>query len=241
MSFADSDYTIIDSAVTKIYEKQGTLQHIGNFFNWYLVETDGKWNLAEEYFKIWQGTGETGFREYYLTNSGEEIEQNVIYVESPNDAEFSAYRKQLDKAIENSYRIFYCFSESSATPKQIESDPKVIFNILSEETSKTETSTFSSTTAVQTTTTITESPQTTTVTTTTQPPPSETSIGASITILSNSKVEINDIVYNYAPKDAKLRVISDYSIMNLPSETADILGYTSDTSGFMSDMLIEHE
>ena len=229
-------YTIIDSSVTKIYEKQGTLQHIGNFFNWYLVENNGIWNLAEEYFKMWQGTGETGFREYYLTNSGDEIEQNLIYVESPDDDEFSGYIKQLDKAIENSYRIFYCYSESSATPKQIETNPKIVFDLsdnVNTEPDKTET-TVQTTTKIPETTT--EPPKTSPIETTTtfpittRPPETTTTIIVE-TEPSHTVVEI----------DAPGRTIQGCNVRSTPSKDSDdnIIDFLPEGAGFTVDSFVD--
>lgn len=132
-------YTATDSSVKQIYEKSGTTSHIGGFFNWYLVEDSESWNLAEEYFEMWQGRGETGFRQYYLSNSGEETEVSRIYVPASDDEVYpeggvteeamSSYSNRLGKVIENTYRMFYSYSESSAKPKEIETDPAVIFGI----------------------------------------------------------------------------------------------------------------
>lgn len=133
-------FSIVNNEIVKIYEKEGTDNHVGGFFNWYLTCNEGVWNLAEEYFHMWQGMGETGFKEYYLNNNGDVIENKLIFApQSSNDLDnngiildnvFDDYVKKLTTIINNSYRIFYCFSEAwEAEPQKIETNPAKIFGI----------------------------------------------------------------------------------------------------------------
>lgn len=129
-------YTVKNKKVEKIYEKGGGTDHMGGFFNWYLVKDGSYWDLAEEYFDMWQGHGEVGFRAYSLSDSGEQNMVNHIYTpENSSDYEsdgtvtqaaWDAYCKKLDSAITNAYRMYDCNSNSTATPKSIETDPAVV-------------------------------------------------------------------------------------------------------------------
>ena len=133
-------YSIIDGNVAKIYEKSGGADHASGFFNWYLTCNDGVWNLAEEYFGMWQGRGETGFKECYLSSNGDITEKKLIYTPQSaddidsngvvSDKAFDDYVNQLTSIINSSYRIFYCHSEAGeAEPQRIETNPGNVFGI----------------------------------------------------------------------------------------------------------------
>lgn len=130
-------YTMKDDAIEMIYEKKGATVHAGGFFNWYLLENENGWNLAEEVFGMWQGRGHTDFLQYYLTNDGEVREVDKITVPATEDEldengyvkdeAFEAYKNKLNKKIRDAYRIFYSYSEADAKPRVIETNPAVVF------------------------------------------------------------------------------------------------------------------
>ncbi len=64
-------YTISSGKVKEIYTKTGGLSHAGGIFNWYIIERDNGWDLAEEFFGMWQGMGTVAFNEYYLSENGD--------------------------------------------------------------------------------------------------------------------------------------------------------------------------
>ena len=130
-------YTLQNGNVKKIYEKSGGTDHAGGYFNWYLVQDGQSWDLAEEYFEMWQGQGETGFRIYSLSDSGEQYIVNQIY--TPKDADdcdssgkvkadvFDEYVGDLSSVLSASYRLYSCYSESSVHPNKLETDPAMVF------------------------------------------------------------------------------------------------------------------
>lgn len=129
-------YTVVNNEVKQIYEKNGCTSHSGGFFCWYLTESG---NLADEVHSMWQGMGEVRFDEYYITNSGERIEQNSIVLssETPEVDENGhvtseaqqKYINAVDKKMKSSYLLYSVYTESTVAPKIIELDPRKVFEI----------------------------------------------------------------------------------------------------------------
>ena len=143
-------YTCDDSEIKMIYEIHGGTDHAGGFFNWYIIQRDSGWNLAEEFFGMWQGMGEESFDEYYLTNMGERINvDSITCPESDSDVDaegyvkddaFSRYVAKLNDRIPNYYCLFVSWSEASATPKSLDTTPRTVFDLSNADSSSVEES-----------------------------------------------------------------------------------------------------
>ena len=143
VSFADSYwiegfvYTIKDNEVVEIFEKSGAEDHAGGFFSWYLADKGEYYNLAEEYFGMWQGLGETRYDEYYLSPEGERMDcfsikcprnsEDTDYEGRVTDKALSDYGRSLSNALEQDYYIYANYSEVTKVYKIMETDPQNIF------------------------------------------------------------------------------------------------------------------
>lgn len=132
-------YICKEGAVDLIYEKHGGTVHAGGFFNWYVIPRGEYWDLAEEFFGMWQGMGETSFSEYYIQNDGNVVQvKELVCPETEEDIDedgyvkeeaFLRYVEKLGNEMPDYYCLFVSESETDAQPKEIETDPKKVFGV----------------------------------------------------------------------------------------------------------------
>ena len=127
-------YTLSSGDIKEIYTKTGGLSHAGGIFNWYVIERDNGWNLAEEYFGMWQGMGNVAFDEYYLSEYGEvkpvtgitcpaddtEVDSEGFIIEAALD-------RYNDKLIKRKKDYYVLFAVGETNSKQAITDPAEVF------------------------------------------------------------------------------------------------------------------
>ena len=127
-------YTLSDGKAKEIFSKIGETDHAGGFFNWYIIERDDGWNLADEYFGMWQGMGDLGFSEYYLKDNGDMVDVYSIYCPADDsevdgegfvkDDAYDRYTKKLSKLKADYYVLFRSLDDNAKT---INTKPAMVF------------------------------------------------------------------------------------------------------------------
>lgn len=133
-------YTVKNGDVAKIYETSGGESHAGGFFNLYLYkgESDRNYSLGQEYFRMYQGYGSTGFDAFYLTEEGRTVQVRTVSTDDVHtgggstpvtEAEMERYRDLLRGCMVHARTIISFYTESDIVPGEIESDPKVVLGL----------------------------------------------------------------------------------------------------------------
>ncbi len=109
-------FTIKNGQVKKIYETEALSNSRATFF---LTTASGQCNFVEEFWAIWSGSGTAGAREFYLTDSGQEVEVKSVEQqfgdigygspEVPYEEAEAKFDEQIEKNYGKGYSTLYYF------------------------------------------------------------------------------------------------------------------------------------
>lgn len=118
-------FTIKNGQVKKIYEYGGLFQFRATYF---LTSTSGQCNLVEEFRGIWQGSGTAAIKEFYLTDSGEEVVVKSVEqqygtlgndpINVPYEEAEDKFNEQIEKNYGKGYSKLYYFYNSDGVKKE---------------------------------------------------------------------------------------------------------------------------